>query len=301
MVTVNKVHTLTGHKDAVYTLQSGLQPHIVYSSGGDGQVIEWNLADPDSARLKATVGASVYAMKLITTHELLVVAQNYDGIHVIDVANGKAVGSLKIGNFSYFDIAYKNDLLFVAASDGTIKIIDFKSLQVVDIVRVADQNIRTVIFDAQDNLIVGASDGGIRVVHFGALAPTQEIAAHDKSVFSLATTPDQQTLISAGRDARLKFWDIDGLHPQQEIIAHMYAINSIALRPDGACFATASMDKTVKIWDLQQRKLLKVIDKARHGGHLTSVNKVVWTGYRDYLVSCSDDRSLAVWDVDIAK
>jgi WD40 repeat protein len=58
------------------------------------------------------------------------------------------------------------------------------------------------------------------------------------------------------------------------------------------------MDKTIKIWDLHTFQLLKVIDRSRHAGHATSVNKVLWTDHAGQLLSCSDDRKISVWDLD---
>jgi WD40 repeat protein len=57
------------------------------------------------------------------------------------------------------------------------------------------------------------------------------------------------------------------------------------------------MDKSIKVWDLGELKLLKVIDKARHGGHGTSVNKLLWTSIHSQLLSAGDDRSIAAWDI----
>ncbi|HEU5146590.1 MAG TPA: WD40 repeat domain-containing protein, partial [Chryseosolibacter sp.] len=39
------------------------------------------------------------------------------------------------------------------------------------------------------------------------------------------------------------------------------------------------------------------IDRARHAGHGTSVNKLLWTQYQDELLSASDDRSISVWQI----
>jgi WD40 repeat protein len=83
----------------------------------------------------------------------------------------------------------------------------------------------------------------------------------------------------------------------QDIPAHLFAINHITFSPQGNWFATCSMDKSIKIWDTQHFKLLKVIDKARYAGHGTSVNKLVWTNYQDFLVSGSDDRTLSLWEI----
>jgi len=50
--------------------------------------------------------------------------------------------------------------------------------------------------------------------------------------------------------------------------------------------------------DLQ---LLKVIDKARHAGHGTSVNKLLWVQFEDQLLSCSDDRTISQWNINFAE
>ena len=55
------------------------------------------------------------------------------------------------------------------------------------------------------------------------------------------------------------------------------------------------MDKSIKVWDAESFKLLKVIDRARHAGHGTSINKLQWTNFHNQIVACSDDRSISVW------
>jgi WD40 repeat protein len=69
-----------------------------------------------------------------------------------------------------------------------------------------------------------------------------------------------------------------------EVIGHIYTINEVVLSPNGELFATASRDKTIKIWQRTDLKLLKVIDAKRHGGHVNSVNKLIWTNFQRQLV-----------------
>jgi WD repeat-containing protein 61 len=81
-------------------------------------------------------------------------------------------------------------------------------------------------------------------------------------------------------------------------VAHLYAINFLSFRQDGNYLVTCSMDKSLKIWDVANRSLLKVIDKARNAGHGTSINKVFWSTYSDVIVSVSDDRTVAIWQIE---
>jgi WD40 repeat protein len=115
----------------------------------------------------------------------------------------------------------------------------------------------------------------------------------------LAYSPIQDTLISGGRDASLKFWDTNTYQQKDNVIAHLFAINYLSFREDGKYFITCSMDKSIKVWDAESHKLLKVIDKARHAGHGTSINKVLWSTYNQSIISVSDDRSISIWEIDI--
>jgi WD40 repeat protein len=61
------------------------------------------------------------------------------------------------------------------------------------------------------------------------------------------------------------------------------------------------MDKSIKVWDAEKLALLKVIDRSRHAGHGTSINKVLWSNYDSQLLSASDDRTISVWSLNFEK
>ncbi len=80
-------------------------------------------------------------------------------------------------------------------------------------------------------------------------------------------------------------------------MAHLYAINYLYFKADGKYIISCSMDKTIKVWDAEDKKLLKVIDKARNAGHGTSINKVIWSTYQSQVISISDDRTISIWQI----
>ncbi|MEQ9440076.1 MAG: WD40 repeat domain-containing protein [Cyclobacteriaceae bacterium] len=299
-----KIHTLRGHRDSVYTLANAFEPGVFFSGGGDGMVVRWDLLNPDQGTVIAKVDASVYALYHNPHFNHLIVGQNYEGIHIIGLDNNKALGSLKMTEASIFDIKTYQDQIFVASSDGMITVLNYQKLSVLYQIKGAKESARSLAIHPEANeLLVGFSDNTIKIYDLITYRPKKTIEAHKNSVFTLKFTPDFRFLLSGSRDAHLKIWDTQKNYElHQSIVAHMYAINHIDFRTDGKYFATCSMDKSVKIWDTERFQLLKVIDKARHAGHGTSVNRLLWLdhvqdGLDQPLISASDDRTLSVWDV----
>jgi WD40 repeat protein len=154
------------------------------------------------------------------------------------------------------------------------------------------------IHPARGEFAVGYSDHHIRVFDLGTYELKYDYKAHENSIFTLRYTPDGNFLLSGSRDARLKAWDVNASYSRAaEVVAHMYAINHIEFSPDNKHFVTCSLDKSIKVWDAAELRLLKVIDKARHAGHGTSVNKLLWTSFQNQLLSASDDRSVSNWRI----
>ncbi|NJM26621.1 MAG: WD40 repeat domain-containing protein, partial [Bacteroidia bacterium] len=209
------------------------------------------------------------------------------------------VGSLQLTKAAIFDIQSHEDFIFLATGDGAVIKVDLHTNTVLQRVSHAVKSARCLAVNAGANeLAVGYSDHYIRVFDLATLQLRHEWKAHENSVFTIRYTPDGQTLLSGSRDARLKAWNAAAGYTQQaEVVAHMYAINHIEFSPAGKHFVTCSMDKSIKVWDVATLSLLKVIDKARHAGHGTSVNKLLWTSHHNQLVSASDDRSLSVWNL----
>jgi len=298
-IQVNKLHTFAGHRSSVYTLQQADEPHLFFSAAGDGFVVQWDLKNLGDGELIAQLPNSVYALQLLKEKKLLVVGQNFSGIHLIDYQNKKEIASLQLTSSSIFDIQFFENDLIVACGDGVIVIVDLEKWMVKKRIAPADKSARTIsINHLSREMAVGFSDNFIRVFSLDDYKLKHEYQAHINSIFTLNYSPDKKILFSGSRDARLKIWDATANYKQaDEVVAHMYAINHLTFSPSGKNFATCSMDKSIKIWNTETLQLLKVIDKSRHAGHGTSVNKLLWTAYNNLLVSASDDRSISAWDL----
>ena len=175
-------------------------------------------------------------------------------------------------------------------------VIDKANFSVKKVLKESNASARSIAV-GQHDFAVGYSDNCIRIFDKASLTLKETIKAHEISVFSLQYSPLNDYLISASRDAHIKFWDTSTYQELDSIVAHMYTINHVVFTDDGKYFFTCSMDKSIKIWDAATKKLLKVIDKARYAGHGTSINKLYWSAEYQYLIAASDDRTLTIWNI----
>lgn len=296
---VEKIDTFGGHRDCVYSLEKGPQSNQFFSTGADGLVVRWNLGRLDLGDLIAKVPASVYALAFHWSSGLLWVGQNYEGLHLIDPDKKQEVSSLKLTSAAIFDIKFYKSDAFVALSDGIVAVVDIEQLAVKKHLKASEQSARSIAINpVEREFAVGYSDNVVRIFDLTTYELKRIVTGHTNSVFTVAYSPDFRFLLTAGRDAHLKVWEVERQYKAyQSIVAHMFAINSVVFSPDGTLFATASMDKAIKIWDAETYRLLKVVDRARHAGHGTSINKLLWTDYESQLISASDDRTISVWKV----
>lgn len=296
---VSKLHTLTGHMDCVYALAAGSPGTDIFSAAGDGMIVQWDLEFPENGQCIAKLPHSIYALHYHNPTRHLIAGQNFEGLHLLDVEKHIEVASLKITTSYIFDIQSYGNRIFVACGDGSVIVVDLAAWKVIKRISASDKSARTIAINpVAGELAVGYSDSRIRIFDWDDFSLKQEWLAHGNSVFAVAYAPGHAYLLSGSRDAHLKVWDTAHTgSPKADVVAHLFTINHIAFSPDGKHFVTCSMDKSIKVWGSADFNLLKVIDRGRHAGHATSVNRMVWTSFHNQLVSASDDRTLSVWDI----
>ena len=296
---LNKIDTFSGHRGAVFSLLKGVEDHLFFSAGADGWIVQWNLQKPDVGKAIAQVEGSVYSMFLEKEADVLWIGQNNEGVHGVRLSDSTRIFSIKLASLTIFDMKLFHQQVWIAHNDGLLTIIDLKSRNILKHIKVSQKNARKILVLDENRVAVGYSDGFIRI--FDEKYELVDFwQAHSNSIFSLAYFEKNHELVSVGRDAKVKKWNLtdpDFKKNAREVIGHIYAINDVVLHPNLPLLATASMDKTIKIWQLDELKLLKVIDAARHGGHKNSVNKLLWSNYENQLISGSDDKNISVWTI----
>lgn len=300
-----KIHTCTGHRAAVYALAPGKDERHFFSAGGDGWLAEWNLDDPETGQLAASTEVQIFSLCSLPDGRLVAGDMN-GGVRWIDRSGSENTHNIQHHGKGTFDILAAGNWVFTVGGDGILTRWDKEKSRSLESLQLSNQALRSISFsEKRKELAIGASDHSIYLLDVETFEIKHVVKeAHTNSVFAVTYAPDGRYLLSGGRDAMLRIWDLENLEslspipspltPEQP--AHLFTLNHIVFSPDGNLFATASRDKTLKIWDAQTFQLLKVVDTIRYGGHINSVNKLLWLP--DCLVSCSDDRTLMLWRID---
>ncbi|MCU0442777.1 MAG: WD40 repeat domain-containing protein [Bacteroidia bacterium] len=299
-IQVTKTAHYSGHKGSIFSLTKGRFPHTFFSGADDGLVVEWNAEKQGDGVVLVQVNRPVYSMLLINNSTQLICGTASGNLHLIDLVTKKEIRNIEAHTLGVFDICLLNQSLVTGGGDGWICEWDL-SLNLIRKHKCSDKSVRSIAYNPLlKQMAAGSSDHCIRLFDAGTLALKGEWKAHTNSVFTVVYHPTLPLLYSGGRDALLKNWDVhDPQKPELDIPAHTLHINQIAFSPNQNWYVTVSMDKTIKLWDATTNELLKVVDKARNDGHMTSVNKVLWLSATEF-VTCSDDKTVMAWEVSEA-
>ncbi len=298
---IGKVAQLTGHNASIFALAPDREAHTYLSGAGDGWIVRWDLTQPQDGRLVAKVDTQVFSLLYLPDWDRAVIGDMNGGVHWVDLKEPENTKDIAHHQKGVFAIQRVGENIFTAGGQGLLTRWSAEACQSMESLRLSNQSLRCICYaPKRRELAVGSSDNGIYLLDAEQLSVKHHIPnAHDNSVFTLRYSPDDRFLLSGGRDAHLKAWEIGESAPElvSDQPAHWFTINSIAFHPSGRWFATGSRDKTIKIWDAADFKLLQVLETVRDGCHINSVNRLLWHGYENYLVSASDDRSMIVWDI----
>jgi len=287
-IQVAKVRDFNGHSQAVYTLCTGDQNGVFYSSGADGMVVKWQLNEPDG-ELIIRFPHAIYC--LYQFDDLLFCGGSKGELTIFNLKTKSIVRQINIENHAIFDIVIWNNKLIVGNKIGQLIVLNLNwDLEIQ--LKLSTNSIRKLIATA-NKLFVTGSEGMIWSLN-KSFEILKTIKGHDQSIFAMDYHTITETLYTGGRDATLKIWnDFELLNT---INAHWFHINFIAFNPSQTYYATCSLDKSIKIWNAENNALLKVINIEKYEAHQSSVNKILWIGINRF-ISCSDDRMIMCFEI----
>lgn len=295
MINITKKKELTGHLAGIYALCAE-DENFIFSGGVDKHVIRWDINNIENSKILIKSSEAVYSLYFHEGNNLLFIGTSTGKIHIIDLFQKKEIKLLKSHTDKIFDFKLFDSYLLSASADGCLAFTNVNTLKTEQILQVSNERIRSI--DIKNNIaVIACGDSNIRVIDLNTKLILKSFKAHEKSCNVVKFHPTNDTLLSGGWDAHLKFWD-KNFQLIKSIPAHNYAIYSIVFSADKKLFATCSRDKSIKVWDALNTEFPKSITHENLKGHQFSVNKLIWEEKSGNLFSASDDKKIMIWSVN---
>ncbi|HEY7314353.1 MAG TPA: protein kinase [Gemmataceae bacterium] len=182
------------------------------------------------------------------------------------------------------------DCLASAGDDGTIRVWGATSGRERFCLRGHDGPVRAIAFSPDGRRLASAGDDG--TVRLWTGADGQELLMlgdHGDPVYAVGFSLDGCYLATGGRDEAVRIWDAATGNSVRTLQGHAGTVRALAYAPGGR-LATAGDDMSVRLWDAAGHELLAL------RGHRDVVRALAFSPDGHKLASCSEDRTIKIWD-----
>lgn len=190
-------------------------------------------------------------------------------------------------------VSYDGNLFASGSNNGTIKIWDARTQQLLRPLPGHAKGVTSVAFDPASQLLAsGSGDGTIKIWDLRVGGLQQTLAGHEATVWSVAFTPDGKRLISGSRDETIKIWSLDATAEVQTLEAHSADVCAVAVSPDGKTLISGGglSDRSIKLWQIGETK-----PKASRIAHESTVWAIAISPDGRTFASGSEDATIRLW------
>jgi WD40 repeat protein len=149
-------------------------------------------------------------------------------------------------------------------------------------------------FDARGRFIfAGAEDRNLYRFDLASGAKTV-LSGHGSWVNAIASTPDGETMISAGCDDSLMWWATitEKPEPVRKVHAHEGWVRAVAVSPDGTLVASGGNDRILRLWRTGDATAVRECP-----GHERDIYSIVFTHDGAMVLSGDLDGKIHQWEV----
>jgi len=294
LLPIQTVAVLEKHSNEVWDVRYSHNGHFLASSSKDGAIVLWDMrqAVPKALRTLNGHGSAVSLVAWSPDDSLLLSVSSDNSLKMWKVETGECLKTLTKHTEPIVSCAWFPDGKKFASGglDKNIFIMDIEGQDIKNInsARVND----LVVSNDGKTLIVICQEKKLRFFDLESL--TETYIQQSDAVTSLAMSNDGKYLLVNVCSNEIHLWNLKTKTLKQRYRGHKqtrFVVRSTFLGANNAFIASGSEDSEVYLWHRKSGKLLSVLE-----GHAGTVNAVAATPHDiTRFVSCSDDRTIRVW------
>ena len=296
---VRLLHVLKGHPQTIEALAISPDNNNLISAGGE-EIYVWNLNDGSLIKTLKGHLKSVTALCFDSSGSRFVSGSRDQTIGIWSLPGGNLIANLSRNNTSVWSLAITDDLKTLAtAGYQEVRLWKYPPGSLSKVLRGHKREVEKVLINRNQDLLITAGGKRDNTIIVWSLPEGEKkyiLKGHSDGIWDLAITPDDLTLVSAGKDGLIKLWSlVDG----QEIATlegHQGKVWCLVITPDGKTLVSGSEDKTVKVWSITTRKI-----KYDLSNHDEAVVRLAVNRDGNLLVTGSLDGAVKLWDLSTGK
>ena len=204
-------------------------------------------------------------------------------------------------------ITWAPDSTHIARTNNQQKAVEITDWQSGDVLRALSghgDNITTVSWSSNGRFVAAGTVGG--TIHVwdsesDSDVPSVTLSAHTGAVSALEWTPESQTLITAGRDGKIKIWASQNGTLTNTLERQTSPVTCAALSRDGNVLASVSADGRIRLWHAQDNwtsTLIRIDPNDTEAGQY-SLNTVAWSPDSTYLALGDSLGKIRIWNQNV--
>ncbi|OYQ64428.1 hypothetical protein B9G53_12040 [Pseudanabaena sp. SR411] len=301
------VKTLTGHQHWIKAIAISPNGEILASGSFDQTVKIWDLETGTCVKTLLGHNSVVTSLAFSPNGDRLVTGSYDQSVKIWDTETGQCLDTLKKHTNRVWSVAFhpQGNLVVSGGDDHAVKFWELKTGKCTKTLQ-GHSNAVYAIAHSQHNLLASAhEDQTVKLWNINLnslqdlssdLQPSQVLRGHSDRVLSIAFSPNDQILASAGADRTIKLWNPHTGKVLKTLLGHKSWIWGIAFSPNGQFLTSGSYDHTVKVWDIESGECLQTLQ-----GHPSSVLAVAFSLDSKTLFSSGYDKLVKHWDLATGK
>lgn len=247
-------NALNGHEGSVMDIAFEPSSKIMYSTGGDGKIIKWDLESEEKNYEIISENPFVQrALEITNDGKWLICGTDQATILLINLQNSVEIDQVLTGHSSFvtgITVSPDNSYFLSVSNDKTIRKWNLTTLESEVIVSSESRINSAEISPDAHNLIVGMQNGEIKSFSLDNIDEGKTIYHDDKcAITSLAFNHKGTWLLAGDSKGKVKVFDTKQYNEIKNLEGHKSRIYDIDFNPSDSLFATSSLDGTVRVWD----------------------------------------------------